>query len=239
MSRNGELKDSELASVDDRGNRLAAWAAAVWFRMVHDAAKDGITLGISPPSTRNEPPGLSGYRDLAGQTWLWQHPIGPVPIAPPGHSTHGLGTALDVDTGLGWIAVHANRYGVTRPFLSRGEPWHLQFTTTLASLDLTPITPLKRRNTMSTLYHDISTKPTLFALGGDSPGTPANWLETIDYEGVALPWAAAHGNSVGLTHDSFVAFKNNYLAPLKIAGGIEAGVTTPITVELKGTVTPA
>jgi len=75
------------------------------------------------------------------------------------------------------------------------------------------ITPA-RRKTMTTLYGKQNTDPKLFALAGDSPGTPANWLETQDYDGVAVPWAQVHGNALYLSEGSWNQFKEWYLSPL-------------------------
>lgn len=53
-----------------------------------------------------------------------------------------------------------------------------------------------------------------YALAGESPGTPANWLLTQDAT-LATEWAKVHGNAVWLTKDSFAAFRTAYQAPVK------------------------
>lgn len=74
--------------------------------------------------------------------------------------------------------------------------------------------PPKERPTVSTLYHNTDKKPFLFALAGDSPGTPANWIETYDYKGLAVPWARRHGSSIALSGARFARFKEWYTATL-------------------------
>jgi hypothetical protein len=66
------------------------------------------------------------------------------------------------------------------------------------------------------LYHLEGSKPTLYALAGDSPGTPANWLETRDYEGLAVPWARNHGNSILLSPPTWDEFRVKYLSPVLV-----------------------
>jgi hypothetical protein len=76
-----------------------------------------------------------------------------------------------------------------------------------------------RRGTKVTLYHKAGSSPGLYALAGDSPGTPANWLETTDYNGLAVPWALVHGNSIALYGATWDDFKGRYTAPLRLAVG--------------------
>lgn len=92
----------------------------------------------------------------------------------------------------------------------------------------TEITP-ERRKSMTTNYVDISTYKTgkavagtLCATAGDSPGTPANWIEyprTMSSGERAVLMTAAHGPHIELTHEEFIAFRERYLSPLAIAGG--------------------
>lgn len=92
----------------------------------------------------------------------------------------------------------------------------------------TPTTPLpKRKKTMSTLYYRTDNdKPmddpvytgnggigALYALAGDSPGSPgANWIETRDLN-LAMGWALVHGSAVWLSAPSFADFKTAYKSP--------------------------
>lgn len=103
----------------------------------------------------------------------------------------------------------------------------------------TPVTP-PRGNSMTSLYYDNSTTPFLFALAGDSPGTPANWLETTD-TGLATTWSAQIGGpSAALNHASFVAFKAAYQAPLATTGGSGGSSSSaPTVAQIVAGVTPA
>jgi len=91
-------------------------------------------------------------------------------------------------------------------------------------------TPTRKKNNMTSLYHKEGTNPALYALAGDSPGTPANWLETTGYESLAVPWARNHGNAITLAGSTFEAFKSRYLAQISIAAALEIGdiEVTPI-----------
>lgn len=75
---------------------------------------------------------------------------------------------------------------------------------------------------MSSLYYTKTPSGTLFALAGDSPGTPANWLETRD-QGLANALAGQHGNAAELSASSFASWKAHYLAPLTVAGATGGG----------------
>lgn len=75
--------------------------------------------------------------------------------------------------------------------------------------------PIQRRGMgMSTLYFNKTTRKE-WALAGDSPGTPANWLTTAE-QGVANAWAAAHGSAVELEQHSYEDFRGRYTAPLTV-----------------------
>lgn len=84
----------------------------------------------------------------------------------------------------------------------------------------------KRKNTM--LYYKIGTTPFLFALAGDSPGTPANWLETTD-QGLSNAWLAqivgpnVQMNTIGLNEETWEMYKRAYTAPLSVAGTTSSG----------------
>lgn len=91
----------------------------------------------------------------------------------------------------------------------------------------TPPTPAppatQRKRSMATVYCTTSNNkrpgkggvnPSYF-LAGDSPGTEANWIPTVDVA-LATEWAAAHGNAVWLTKASASDFKRQYTQPLKM-----------------------
>lgn len=83
--------------------------------------------------------------------------------------------------------------------------------TTFAATNPSPL-PGSRRNTMSTLFNHAGKN--LWALAGDSPGTPANWLETAD-KTFADQLARQHGDAASLSTQSWANWKAAYLAPLK------------------------
>lgn len=101
-----------------------------------------------------------------------------------------------------------------------------------------PIDTTKEDDTMPQLFHKLGTTPTLFALAGASPGTSANWLETTDYNGLAVPFAERYGNSIPLSAGTWDAWKARYLEPLKVGGlEIAGGVTldlAPLLAALQG-----
>lgn len=139
---NGQYPASELVEVDRIGTRLNRDAAAVFLRIVADAARVGVTVRPTPPSA-GQPKGLAGYRDLKTQQWLRDHPLGPVKIAPPGSSTHGWGDVVDVGDvgGQKFMVANAVKYGLSRPLLAQGEPWHFQLNKTLSQLGLAQVKP--------------------------------------------------------------------------------------------------
>ncbi len=90
--------------------------------------------------------------------------------------------------------------------------------TTTAGAGGTSIIPERKKHTMASLYHKQNSAPTLYALAGDSPGTPANWLETTA-QSLANAWSAQIGGpSAGINAETWDVYKADYLAPLAIAG---------------------
>lgn len=86
-----------------------------------------------------------------------------------------------------------------------------------AGWDIWPAAPAvtkRRGKTMATLYFNKTTRSE-WALAGDSPGTPANWLTTNE-QGVANQWAAAHGSAVELYAESYEQFRQDYLSPVRV-----------------------
>lgn len=106
---------------------------------------------------------------------------------------------------------------------SRVDP--APYFTSTAGGDVTPITPITNRSNTVTLYHKQDSTPTLYALAGDSPGTPANWLETTA-QGLANAWSAQIGGpSAAVNDQTWEAYKAAYRAPLTVAGGVSSGVS--------------
>jgi len=103
--------------------------------MIAAAAKDGVAIN----------PG-SGFRSRSQQQKLYNDYIHGVPgqalAAPPGHSQHEFGLAMDLADGSTghaisagsaadrWLAAHAAEFGLIRPVGAPGEknwePWHVQ-----------------------------------------------------------------------------------------------------------------
>lgn len=75
----------------------------------------------------------------------------------------------------------------------------------------------KAGRNVALLYTKIDGK-NFFALAGDSPGTPANWLETRD-QNLANQLAAQYGPAAYLTPASFQSWKSAYTQPLETKGG--------------------
>ena len=105
-------------------------------------------------------------------------------------------------------------------------------TTSTSGGGTTPIidTPKRRKKSMSTLFYTKRGTVNEWALGGDSPGTPANWITTTS-QAVADDLAAVHGSSVPLGNKSFDVFKTWYLSPLSIAGSVAGGTPAPTAAE--------
>ncbi len=88
-------------------------------------------------------------------------------------------------------------------------------------------------NSMTHMFHRLGSSPTLYAIAGGSPGTPANWLETQDQQFANQLSAQIGASSAGLTPGSFDAWKAAYLAPVRVAGvtldvgDIEVGASDP------------
>ncbi|HEX6748808.1 MAG TPA: hypothetical protein VF092_16035 [Longimicrobium sp.] len=88
----------------------------------------------------------------------------------------------------------------------------------------TPPAPPKDGNRyMTTIYHKDGTgagpdNPALYAMAGESPGTPANWLETYDYQFavdlVLIHHPPAYARARTLSVDTWDTWKAAYLAPL-------------------------
>jgi hypothetical protein len=119
------------------------------------------------------------------------------------------------------IAISDGRPGTPGAGPSTGAHIHAH-DLTAAGVRVPPFSTIReiprRKARAVTLYYMKTTTGTLFALAGDSPGTPANWLETRD-QAFANALAAQHGNAAQLSAASFAAWKSLYLAPLAIAGG--------------------
>ncbi len=114
---NGKAPRSALQEVGETGHRLWAPAGAAFEQLLSDAAKDGVTIGITD-SFRS----YDAQVDVAERKGLYSQ--GGL-AAKPGTSPHGWGTALDLDlnsTAQGWMRANAGRYGFVED--TPREPWH-------------------------------------------------------------------------------------------------------------------
>lgn len=115
---NGKVprKARRLVQVHPRAT-LELKTSRAWRDMKRDCLKaTGVKLRISV---------RGGYRSLHAQRVVYRKGTGPVPVAPPGTSTHGLGHAVDINNWAAaeaWLKKHAKDYGFRRQFTS--EPWH-------------------------------------------------------------------------------------------------------------------
>ena len=102
----------------------------------------------------------------------------------------------------------------------------------------------KKKSSMTTMYFSKIPSPVpathtqfaagvIYAIGGDSAGTPANWLETQDLNlanGLAgFHSAATVQAAIWLEWDSYLEWRAKYLAPVATAG---AAGTTNITADM-------
>lgn len=67
--------------------------------------------------------GVEADREWNGK--LWKLNEGEVGLAPPGHSYHEIGLAVDLTGDTAWAVANAAKYGLTH-FASLSEPWHFQ-----------------------------------------------------------------------------------------------------------------
>ena len=135
MALNGRLTSAQLTAVS--GTYLSKTAAQAWKNMVYACKKaTGITLTITLP--------YGGYRNLSAQAYLHAHPQGPVAVAAPGYSTHGLGDAVDINNAwqvAAWLNANASKFGFTKTFSS--ESWHYHHAGTVGPYPPVPSGPNK------------------------------------------------------------------------------------------------
>lgn len=114
---NGKIPASALAEVGDTGHRLWAPAAEALVRLRADAARDGVTIGITDSYRSYE-----SQVDVAARKGLYSQ--GGL-AAVPGTSDHGWGMAVDLDldsAAQSWMRQNAGRYGFVED--TPREPWH-------------------------------------------------------------------------------------------------------------------
>ncbi|WP_245666002.1 M15 family metallopeptidase [Actinoplanes subtropicus] len=117
---NGKIPASALQPVGSTGFKLWAPAAESMTRMIADAQKAGVHIGI----TETYRP-LAEQVDLARRKGLYSQ--GGL-AAKPGTSEHGWGMAADLDLdakALSWVRANADKYGFYNT--ASRESWHWGF----------------------------------------------------------------------------------------------------------------
>lgn len=114
---NGKIPSSALAQVGTTGHKLWAPAAESLNRMIADAKKDGVHIGITDSyRSYEEQVDVAKRKGLYSQGGL---------AAKPGTSEHGWGMATDLDLNakaLSWMRKHADEYGFDEN--TPRETWH-------------------------------------------------------------------------------------------------------------------
>ena len=114
---NGKIPSDALAKVGNTGHKLWAPAAESLTKMIADAKRDGIKIGITD-SYRSyaEQVDVARRKGLYSQGGL---------AAKPGTSEHGWGMATDLDLNSkaqAWMRAHGEKYGFVEN--TPREPWH-------------------------------------------------------------------------------------------------------------------
>lgn len=117
---NGRIPSDRLMNVPGLG--LYAPQAGKSLRAMKRAAKrDGVNLSGG------------GYRSYEEQEALQYKEAMGIPVAEPGHSNHGWGTAADIDVNdpkvFQWLQKNAGRFGWENPEWAQNgvEPWHWEY----------------------------------------------------------------------------------------------------------------
>lgn len=114
---NGKIPADALHEVGGTGHRLWAPAADALERAIADAARDGVTIGITDSYRSYE-----SQVDVAARKGLYSQ--GGL-AAVPGTSDHGWGMAADLrldDAAQAWMRANGARYGFVED--TPREPWH-------------------------------------------------------------------------------------------------------------------
>jgi LAS superfamily LD-carboxypeptidase LdcB len=114
---NGKIPASALSKVGGTDHKLWAPAAESLTRMIADAKRDGVTIGITDSyRPYSEQVDLARRKGLYSQGGL---------AAKPGTSEHGWGMAADLDLNskaLTWMRANAEKYGFDENVPR--ESWH-------------------------------------------------------------------------------------------------------------------
>ncbi|MFG1604031.1 D-alanyl-D-alanine carboxypeptidase family protein [Actinoplanes sp. NPDC049265] len=114
---NGKIPANALGKVGDTGHKLWAPAAESLTKMIADAKKDGVHIGITDSyRSYDEQVSVAKRKGLYSQGGL---------AAKPGTSEHGWGMATDLDLNakaLSWMRKHGSEYGFDENVPR--ETWH-------------------------------------------------------------------------------------------------------------------
>ena len=114
---NGKIPPTALQEVGGTGHKLWAPAAEQLTKLIADAKKDGVTIGITDSyRSYDEQVSLAKRKGLYSQGGL---------AAKPGTSEHGWGMATDLDLNakaLSWMRANAGKYGFDENVPR--ETWH-------------------------------------------------------------------------------------------------------------------
>jgi LAS superfamily LD-carboxypeptidase LdcB len=117
---NGKIPANALQQVGDTRHKLWAPAAEGLNRMIDDAKREGVKIGITDSyRPYSEQVDLARRKGLYSQGGL---------AAKPGTSEHGWGMATDLDLNskaLAWMRKNADKYGFVENVPR--EPWHWAF----------------------------------------------------------------------------------------------------------------
>ncbi len=114
---NGKIPADALHEVGSTGHRLWAPAVDALESLIADAARDGVTIGITDSYRSYE-----AQVDVAARKGLYSQ--GGL-AAVPGTSDHGWGMAVDLkldDAAQSWMRANGGRYGFVED--TPREPWH-------------------------------------------------------------------------------------------------------------------
>lgn len=114
---NGKIPATALEPVGDTGHRLWAPAAESLTRLIADAKRDGVNIGISESyRSYDDQVRMAKTKGLYSQGGL---------AAKPGTSEHGWGMATDLDLNaqaLSWMRANGSKYGFSADVPR--ESWH-------------------------------------------------------------------------------------------------------------------
>lgn len=183
----------------------------------------------------------SAWRSYARQEALWvAYQAGGNVASDPdtGQRSHMRGAAFDLRDTSAAVQAACVAVGLKR---DPAESWHWNHPN-WANMPIifSAVQPKAIRRTVVTLFYCTTTdKPSVsgspqpvqeWAVGGDSPGTSANWITTKD-PAVSAMFAAQHnaagGKWVHLSRAEYTVMRDRYLEPLKVAG---ASVSLPSTI---------